>query len=180
MDTLTVVMICIGALLFLYMVYGLLLPRKWEVKESAVVDANQTQLFTYLNTIRNWEKWTAWNNEAKSGFKFSYEGPESGEGAVQTWTAKRRKGETSILGGTSPDQIDFQFKFGKGQQKMKGSLLLIPEGSQTKVEWSMGGDAGDNSSYKMMAKMMKPYMARDFQEGLSRLQGIASSWTAQA
>jgi len=180
MDTLTIVMICFGALVFLYMVYGLLLPRKWEVKETALVDADQEKLFHYLNTIRNWEIWTTWNKEAKAGFKFSYEGPEAGEGATQSWTAKRRKGETQILGGEAPERIDFQFQFGKGQQKMKGSLLLQPEDGKTKVEWNMGGDAGDNISYKMMAKMMKPYMSRDLKEGLERLQKLATDWPSEA
>ncbi len=176
MDNWTIALICFGGFLFLYFVYGLLLPSKWEVKESILVHADQEKLFDYLNHIRNWEKWTNWNSESKIAYKFTYEGPEAGEGATQKWSVKKRRGQTKITGGSQPERIDFQFMFGQGQQRMDGVLELVPEGDEIRVDWSMKGDAGENPNAKITAKMMKPYMAKDFKAGLERLQKICQSW----
>ena len=172
----TIGLIIFGGILFLYYIYGLLLPRTWEVKESMLIPAEGQQLFDYLNRMRNWEIWTHWNNESKMGFKFSYDGPESGEGSTQKWSAKRGKGETKITGGQAPDRIDYQFSFGKGKQVMEGKLELAPEGDGVRVDWTVAGQPSDNPSIKITAKMMRPYIAKDLRRGLERLQGIASSW----
>lgn len=176
MDNWTIALICFGGFLFLYFIYGLLLPRKWELKESILLAADQQRLFDYLNQIRNWERWTNWNSEGKIPYKFTYEGPEAGEGATQKWSVKRRHGMTKLTGGEAPGRIDYQFVFGKANQKMKGALELVPEGDQIRVDWSISGDAGDNPTYKITAKMMKPYMAKDLRAGLVRLKGIVGNW----
>lgn len=178
MDNWTIVLICFGAFLFLYFIYGLLLPRKWEIKESILINADQETLYNYLNHIRNWEKWTNWNSESKANYKFVYEGPESGEGAMQKWSVKRRSGKTTFTGGTEPSRIEFQFTFGQDKQRMDGLLELTPGDEGIRVDWSLKGDAGDNPSQKMTAKMMKPYMSKDFRAGLDRLQKITKSWEA--
>lgn len=178
MDTWIIVLICFGAFIFLFMVYGLLLPRHWEVRETVVLDTPQEQLYDYLNCMKNWEEWTIWNKESNECFQFAYEGPMKGEGACQKWTAKRRCGKTKITNGQRPDKIEFLFSFGpSGNHQMKGFLELKPQGSQIELSWVMIGDAGDNPNSKIMAKMMKPYMAKDFRCGLDRLSGIVADWS---
>ena len=59
---------------------------------------------------------------------------------------------------------------------MKGALELIPEGDQIRIDWTISGDAGDNPTYKITAKMMKPYMSKDLRAGLVRLKGIVGNW----
>lgn len=164
--------ILLGGLIFLFYIYGLLQPKKWEITESIQVDAEPATLFPYLNTIRNWEEWTIWNRENNEKFDFRYEGPEQGAGATQHWTARKRKGATTITGGTFNKQIDFTFAFGQGQHRMHGHLALVPRDGGTKVSWHMRGNAGDSPAGRVMAKMMKPYMQKDLQRGLLRLQGI--------
>lgn len=177
MDPWIISAIVIGAVLFIYFVYALMQPRTWEVTEAVQVNAAQAQVFDYLNTIRNWETWTAWNNESPQNYKFDYEGPESGEGARQNWKAKGRKGWVKITGGESPERIDYRFIFGKGGHQMEGSLTLKSISEQeSEITWTLNGDAGDNPSLRLMAKMMKPYMSRDLRTGLDRLKGIVQEW----
>ncbi len=176
MDNWTIALICFGGFLFLYVVYGLLLPRKWEIKESILVVADRDKLFDYLNHIKNWEAWTNWNSGSKIAYEFSYEGPEAGKGATQKWTARKRYGQTEIKGGNQPERIDFQFVFGKGQQRMDGSLNLVPEAEGIRVDWLLEVDAGENLNSKITAKMMKPYIIKDLKAGLDRLQKICKTW----
>lgn len=170
------VLIFLGAGLFIFMIYGLLLPGKWKVETSILLKADQEKLWAYLNTVRNWEEWTIWNRESNENFSFSYEGPEEGKGATQNWKARRRKGHTVILGGENPNQIDYEFGFGAGQHRMCGTIILESVGTDIKVIWNMAGDAGPSPNRRIIVRMMRSYMEKDFERGLQRLKEITQRW----
>ena len=104
----------------------------------------------------------------------------AGEGAIQKWSVKKRRGKTTITGGSGPNKIEFQFVFGQGQQVMDGALELTSEETGTRVDWILRGRPSDNPSIKITAKMMQPYMAKDLRGGLERLQRISANWDAQS
>jgi Polyketide cyclase / dehydrase and lipid transport len=179
MDILVVILILIGVALTAFLIYGYRLPAKWTVSASEEIPSGQAELFQYLSTIRNWEEWTIWNREAESKFEFSYEGPASGSGATQRWKAARQSGKIQIRTCEAPDRIGFLFSFGQGQHAMSGQLTLLPRGSaSTLVSWTTEGDAGQVPSRRIMARMLAPYMQKDFQRSLSRLQGIMAAQAA--
>jgi hypothetical protein len=161
-----------GLLVVGFLIYGSKLPSKWEVAETIVIRADRETLYDYLNAIENWEKWTIWSKEVNPSFQFSYEGAKSGTGATMCWKAKNQFGKTKICGGERPEQIKYMFSFGHGHHMLKGCLTLLPRGAETEVVWKAYGDAGNNPSRKIMAKMMIPYMQKDFEGGLKRLKVI--------
>jgi hypothetical protein len=166
-----------GLALVAFMVYGSRLPAKWEVKETILIRADRETLYDYLNNIANWEHWTIWSKDVNPSFEFSYEGAKSGTGATQCWKAKNQFGKTKICGGERPETIKYMFTFGHGHHMMKGCLQLRPRGAETEVSWMAYGDAGGNPARKIMAKMMAPYMRKDFERGLLRLKGIMEQAT---
>lgn len=170
MDFWVITAIILGGIIFIFFIYALLQPRKWEVTERALVASDPETLYPYLNHIRNWEEWTIWNRESNEKFSFEYEGPEEGPGATQHWRARRRDGRIQLTGGTFNKRIDFKFSFGKGRQVVPGHIALVPKEGGTEVTWTMNGDTGDSPAARVMAKMMKPYMQKDFQRSLAKLQ----------
>jgi hypothetical protein len=179
MDILVIVLILVGVVLAAFMIYGYRLPAKWTVSASEEIPCDQESLFHYLSTIRNWEEWTIWNREADSKFTFRYEGPPSGSGATQHWKAARQSGRIQIRDCEFPEKIGFLFTFGQGQHAMLGQLLLLPHGpASTKVQWSTEGDAGNLPARRIMARMLAPYMQKDFQRSLARLQGLMATRNA--
>jgi len=177
MDFWVISAIVIGAILFIYLIYALLQPGEWEVISEVDVGSDRERLHDYLNRIRNWQSWTAWNEDSPHGYSYKYEGPETGEGATQLWKAGRQKGVLKITGGTAPDSIEHRFRFGKGSNQMKGEISLAEgEEGKTAVKWRIEGKAGDNPSLRLMAKLMKPYMQKDLDTGLSRLKDIVATW----
>ena len=137
-----------------------------------MVNEQQDALYDYLNHIEHWEQWTIWTPDSQSGFQFHYEGPPSGKGATQCWKAKGKYGKTRICGGERPNHIQYLFSFGQGQHQMQGKIELKPRGSETEVCWSAFGDAGNSPARRIMAKMMVPYMRKDFERGLLKLQSL--------
>lgn len=179
MDILVILLILIGAALAAFMIYGYSLPAKWTVAASQEIPCDQEGLFHYLNEIRNWEEWTIWNREAESKFEFTYEGPASGTGATQKWKAARQSGRIQLRETEFPERIAFVFTFGQGQHAMQGHLHLLPRGGQaTELSWTTEGDAGSLPARRIMAKMLAPYMHKDFQRSLERLKGIMARRTA--
>lgn len=166
------VLVVFGVLVVGFLVYGSRLPAKWEVIATQTVKADRERLFDYLNEIRNWEQWTIWSKDVNTSFEFSYEGAPSGTGATQCWRAKSQFGKTKICSAQRPEKIAYMFQFGHGQHMMKGCLTLRPRGSETEVVWAAYGDSGTNPSRKIMARMMVPYMQKDFERGLLRLKRI--------
>jgi hypothetical protein len=173
MDILVILLILIGAVLAAFMIYGYSLPAKWTVAATEEIPCDQESLFHYLNEIRNWEEWTIWNREAESKFEFTYEGPAIGLGATQKWKAARQSGRIQLRETEFPDRIGFLFTFGQGQHAMQGHLHLRPRGSQsTALSWTTEGDAGSLPARRIMAKLLAPYMTKDFQRSLARLKDI--------
>jgi hypothetical protein len=173
MNILVILLILIGVALTVFLIYGYSLPAKWTVTATEDIATDHESLFHYLTHIRNWEEWTIWNREAESKFEFSYEGPVSGNGATQRWKAARQSGRIQLRECNFPETIHFMFSFGQGQHAMLGHLRLLPRGaSSTALSWTTEGDAGNVPSRRIMAKMLAPYMHKDFQRSLERLQGI--------
>jgi hypothetical protein len=161
-----------GVAVAAFLLYGSRLPAKWEVIETLTIRADRERLFDYLNCIQNWEHWTIWSKEVNPSFEFSYEGEKSGTGATQCWKANRQFGKTKICSVQRPEKIAFMFTFGHGHHMMKGCLTLRPRGAETEVVWAAYGDSGNNPTRKIMARMMAPYMKKDFERGLQRLKTI--------
>lgn len=162
----------LGVAIVAFLVYGNSIPEAWEVKSSTTVHADREFLYDYLSCIKNWEEWTIWSRDVNPTFEFKYEGVESGAGATQCWKAKNQFGKTKICGGDRPNNITYMFSFGHGHHMMKGVIELKPRGCETEVVWSAKGDAGKNPARKIAAKMMAPYMQKDFEGGLKRLKAI--------
>ncbi|MFM2376856.1 MAG: hypothetical protein RLZZ165_1953 [Bacteroidota bacterium] len=155
-----------------FLMYGSRLPAKWEVAESIHIRRDRETLYDYLNNIQNWEKWTIWSKEINPNFEFKYEGSASGTGATQCWKARNQFGKTKICGGERPEQIRYMFFFGHGHHTMKCCITLLPRGAETEVVWKAYGDAGNNPARRIMARMMGPYMQKDFERGLARLKQV--------
>lgn len=172
MSTGVIVLLVIGGIVTIFFAYGLSLPNRWEVRVTKEIPTDRETLYDYLNTIRNWEEWTIWNNHSEKNFSFDYDGPESGHGACQHWKAKRQFGQTRICGGKRPEIIIYKFAFGHGHHQMKGKLELEARDGGVELAWSAHGEAGFNPAKRIMANMFKPYMQKDFECGLNRLHKI--------
>lgn len=181
MTTILIIFLSVlGLAIVAFLLYGNSLPETWEVKATKTIHSNREFLYDYLYCIKNWEKWTIWSHDVNPAFEFKYEGSESGPGATQCWKAKNQFGKTKICDGDRPNQIRYMFSFGHGHHLMKGVIELRPRGCETQVIWSSKWDSGKNPGRRIMAKMMVPYMQKDFERGLDRLEKIFNEMKVEA
>lgn len=74
-------------LLAVYIVLALIAPSKMHVERKTVIMTSAATVFDEINTIKQWQQWSYWDN-IDPKMQSTYEGPESGVGAVHKWTSE--------------------------------------------------------------------------------------------
>jgi len=166
-----VVMAIVG-LLAVALLIGFLLPSSFVVSRSVVIEAPPSQIHPYVSTLHQWPGWTAWNTEKYPELKYSFEGPESGVGAVQTWTDPEMGGGRLEITDSSVEQgIEFTLNFEQSPEPLIGSIAYAPTGSgDTKVTWTGRGDVGSNPIGRYFGLMMDSMIGADYEVGLRNLK----------
>lgn len=89
MKLLKKIAIALAVLFVLYIIVACFLPSKIRVQRSLVINAPSSVIFEQVNNFHNWTKWSYWDN-IDPEMQSTYEGPESGAGAVHNWTSKNK------------------------------------------------------------------------------------------
>jgi hypothetical protein len=172
----------LGGLLVLYAVVGLLLPKRYHVERSIVIDAPAEAIFPTINTLKEWPTWTAWTKENYPGMKVLFAGPEAGVGAKYSWTGEKvGTGELQITEADPAQGIKYDLDFENGKQVSLGGLRLEPADRGTKVTWWTEGDLGWRPVHRYFGLLMDSMMGPDFETGLNNLKKkIESTKSASA
>ncbi|MCU0970399.1 MAG: SRPBCC family protein, partial [Gammaproteobacteria bacterium] len=146
MDWVRRIMLWVGVLLIVAIAAAYLLPRNVRVERSATIGAPQATLFTLLNSFKQFNKWSPWF-ELDPGAKYTHEGPGAGVGARLSWVGNPRtlgSGSQTITASEPYEKIAADVDFGQGGGPAKQVYTLAPEGTGTKLTWSMDVDLGMN------------------------------------
>lgn len=161
------------ALVALLAVGGMFLPGTFKVTRSAVVGAAADKVYPLIAEPRRWKDWSVWNRR-DPGMTITYSGPESGVGAMWEWKSKSEgDGRMTFTAAEPGRRAAFDLFFPDFGTTSRGELLLTPEGSGTRITWTMNGDMGKNPLLHWMALMMDGMVGKDFEAGLSNLKTLA-------
>ena len=152
---------------------GLLLSPGFKVTRSTVVAAPADKLYALVADPRRWNDWAVWNRR-DSAMQITYSGPASGPGATWAWKSKSQgDGKMSFTAATPGQRVAYDLYFPDFGTTSTGDLVFTPEGSSTRVTWTMNGDMGSNPIYRWMALFMDTMLGKDFDEGLANLKALA-------
>lgn len=172
MSWMTIFLLTLGFITASFLIIGFTLPARWKVEEKIVIVGNRRALYDFLAALRNWEKWTVWNQQVNARYQFEYEGPESGVGAKQVWRFRGKGGSLAITAANAEDTIGYVLDMGKGGLPMQGELALKEVENGVEVVWRSWGDNKQNPAGRIMMWIFVPYMTKDFQKGLQRLKTL--------
>ncbi len=160
-------------LVALLAVGGMLLPGTFKVSRSALVAAPAERIYPLVSEPRRWKDWSVWN-QRDPAMSITYSGPASGAGAVWEWKSKSQgDGRMTFTAAEPGRRAAFELFFPDFGTTSTGELLLAPEGSGTRVTWTMNGDMGRNPLMRWMALMMDGMVGKDFDAGLANLKALA-------
>jgi uncharacterized protein YndB with AHSA1/START domain len=163
----------VAAVIALLLVIGLLLPSGFKVQRSVQVAAPASKIYPLIVDPRQWKQWTVWNRRDPA-MQMSYAGAESGPGAKWTWQSKTEgNGEMEFTAAVPNERIDYTLAFPEFGMTSRGQLLLVPEGTGTRVTWTNEGDMGGSPVNRYFGLLMDRMVGPDFEAGLNNLKGLA-------
>jgi hypothetical protein len=146
------------------------LPRRTRVVRKVWINAHPAEIFPFINTLKNWPLWTAWGRTEDGAY--TYEGPESGEGATQKWATPRHSGSVRILGSIEDERVSYALHMDGSFGSIEGVIKLESEGKGTLVTWACWWVTGQNPYFRYVDLALRGWIGRDFQLGLNKLNRL--------
>ena len=157
------------------LVGGMLLPSAFTVERSATVNASPDKVYALVADPKRCKDWGAWN-QRDPAMQITYSGPPSGVGAVWEWKSKSEgDGRMTFTVAEPGKRVGFDLFFPDFGTTSHGELSFSPEGSGTKVVWTMKGEMGSNPMWRWMGLLMDRMVGKDFDTGLANLGKLAAS-----
>ena len=178
---LTKILIAIAVVLVVFVVIVVTRPSDFRVSRSATISAAPPVIFEQVNDLHKWEVWSPFVKMDPT-MKLTYEGPQAGEGASQTWIGNNQVGEgrMTIVESRPNESIRFKLEFVRPfEGNSSAEFTFKPEGNQTVVTWSMYGK--NNFIGKAMSLFMDcdKMCGGEFEKGLASLKAIAETNSPQ-
>jgi hypothetical protein len=147
----------------------------YTVERSAAIDAPPANVYDQIANFHNWTNWSPWEG-IDPELKRTYSGAESGTGALYGWSGNRKAGQgrMEITEATGPSTVQIEVVFEKPWKARNDTVFTIaPEGSGSRVTWSMTGKKTLITRAMGIFKSMDKFLGPDFESGLARMKAAA-------
>jgi hypothetical protein len=149
-------------------------PPTFFVERTTTVNAPANKIFPYINDLHQWDHWTPYNKDP--AMQKTYSGSDSGQGAHYAWSGDKTVGQgtSTISESVSPSKVVLDLHFIVPFEAHNTAVFTLdPQGSATRVTWSMDGKS--SFVFKVMGIFinMDNMIGKDFEVGLARLKAVA-------
>lgn len=171
------ILIGLVALVVVFVVIVALQPADFRVERTAMISAPAAVVFEKVNNLRTWQEFSPWA-KLDPAAKATFEGPESGVGAVFVWAGNDQVGEgrMTITESRPHELVRFRLDFVKPFEGTNDTEFTFkPEGDQTRVSWVMTGK--NNFLFKAIGLFMDcdEMVGPQFEEGLANLKVLSEA-----
>jgi uncharacterized protein YndB with AHSA1/START domain len=165
--------ITLAALVAVLFVGGYALSPEFRAVRTTVVNAAPDKVYALLADPRQWKRWTVWN-QRDPAMAITYSGPASGAGAGWAWQSPTEgDGKMTFTAAEPGRRLAYDLFFPDFGTTSNGALELVPEGSGTRVTWTMNGNMGSNPLLRWIALFGDRMVGPDFEAGLANLKSLA-------
>ena len=154
---------------------GLMLPSKFHVERSIVIDASQEAIYAHVVDLKRWKAWGVWLKRDPN-IELTYAGPDRAIGMRSEWKSETEgNGKMTITELEHDKRVKYQLLFPEMEMGSTGEIVLEPMNGSTRVVWMDYGDVGSNITYKYFGVFMDSLIGPDFEDGLANLKTIAEN-----
>ncbi len=160
------------ALVVLVAFYAAFQPDTFSVERAIIISAPPAKIFDLVDNFHDWAQWSPWE-KMDPAMKKTFEGPESGEGAVYHWEGNDKVGEgtMTIVESKKNDHIKIKLEFLKPFKATNTATFSFQASDkQTLVTWGMTGKNNFMSKVMQLFTTMDKMVGNDFQNGLEGLK----------
>jgi effector-binding domain-containing protein len=156
-------------------IVGLLLPRHARVERFVSINRPASLIFATVNSFQLFPRWSPWQ-DLDPNMHQTTEGPREGVGAKLVWSGNDKVGSgTQLITASTPEKsVASDLDFGS-MGVAKSLLSLTPEGSTTRVLWTLDLDMGANPIGHYIGLTMDGMIGPDFSRGLTNLKKLLES-----
>jgi hypothetical protein len=150
-------------------------PNTLRVQRATSIKAPADRIFPLINDFHQWRIWSPYENKDPA-MKRTYEGAESGKGAVYAWDGNNNvgSGRMEILDASVPSKITIKLDFFKPiEGHNTAEFTMLPQGDVTNLTWTMVGPAVFMSKLMQVFINLDHMIGRDFEAGLANLKKLA-------
>jgi hypothetical protein len=147
-------------------------PSTYTVERTVTIRARAEEVYPHIADFHRWTAWSPWE-DMDPDLRRDYSGPESGTGAVYTWSGNRKAGEgrMEITGTDEPNRVAIALQFVKPFRSSSETVFLVePDGDGTTVTWRMTGPSTLMTKVMGLFTSMDSMIGPDFEKGLDRLR----------
>ena len=150
-------------------------PNTLRVQRATSIKAPADRIFPLINDFHQWRTWSPYENKDPA-MKRTYEGAESGKGAVYAWDGNSNvgSGRMEILEASVPSKITIKLDFFKPiEGHNTAEFTMLPQGDVTNLIWTMVGPAVFMSKLMQVFINLDHMIGKDFEAGLANLKQLA-------
>ncbi|HCM33590.1 SRPBCC family protein [Chryseobacterium sp.] len=165
----------IGIIILLIIVYAVIailaFSKDYHYEKSVVINAPKEKVWQYVGSLKGYNMWDPFSKEIKN-ITITYSGEGDKMGDSYHWKGDDSEGEQSITETVLNEKLVTKLHFIKPfDGNAKGTFVLTPEGSGTKVTWKIDNEL--NTMMKVMKPMMDRNMDKMFGHGLDDLKKLS-------
>lgn len=172
------IVLFLAALIGGFLIYVAMMPKHYLIAREALISASPNKIFVYLNDSKKFNSWNPFVDMDPTA-KMTFSGPEAGLEAKTSWEDGKQlgTGSSTIIESNPNTNVKYQLAY---QKPFVGTQLaeisLKPEGSQTKVRWSVEGENAFIPRLMCSLGMnMDKMIGGSFEKGLGKLKGLAEA-----
>jgi len=163
----------LGALALVLGILPLFLPRRPRIARRILIRADRFHIFPLINDLRNWPRWTAWNQRQE--IEYHYDGPPAGAGATQHWRAAGHSGVLHMTQSHEGERIAYTLMM-DDRWLLEGAISLEEIAPHmTRILWIARWQGAALPWARYMDLMMMWWIGRDFTTGLENLRKLAET-----
>lgn len=167
----------IGVLILLIVVYAVIamlaFSKDYHFEKSIVINASKEKVWQHVGSTKAFNTWNPFA-KADPNIQITYSGNSGEVGDSYHWKGNDQvgEGEQTVTEVVPNEKLSSNLHFIKPWEgAAKGSFILTPEGSGTKVTWTMDNEL--TTTMKLMKPMMNSQMDKMFGQGLDELKKIS-------
>jgi hypothetical protein len=174
-EIITIIAVIIAIAIAVVLILAATKPDMLRVQRATSIKAPPERIFPMINDFHQWRSWSPYE-ERDPALKRSYEGPDSGRGAVYAWDGNKNvgSGRMEILEASVPSKITIKLDFFKPfEGHNTAEFTMLPQGDVTNLTWTMVGPAVFMSKVMQVFINLDHMIGRDFEVGLANLKKLA-------
>lgn len=172
MKFLKIVGYIVAALIVLILILGAIAPKEVTTSRSIVINADQATVFSLVNELPSWERWSPWQ-QRDSTIINTYGEKTAGTGASYSWTSKDSgDGELTITESFEADSIHIAMIF-DGQGNAFSNWYFEPVDGGTKATWTFASTFPFPFNAIIALQDVEGMLNKDYDEGLAFLKAEA-------